>query len=299
MALLSPFVGRGIVWQGLLPITLLMALCFVGLPCIILKIVAGGIAVFLYMGLLGTYFGGSVRNGLDGRSVAAELPGLSNIDREMLYRGAALTGLSVLLFLIPGYLGWVAIADEAPQGEERPWDPGEKFTGTQNEPLVIGVGGQPVEARDAEGRRVVVDPHKGVVRTIPEGGDSNQGQGRAFWHILFLLSLLVPLFYWPMALTVVALTGSVLNLFNPVFVLKGIRSGGVKYATVAGVGAVLFVLSSVLVTVLSTTEDSGAAVVICALVLPLWINAYVSGVQAQLIGRMLHDQPEEFVEIVR
>ncbi len=299
VALTSPFVGRGLFWQLILPFVLLLAGCFLSLPCIITRLLVGGTFLFIYMGLLGQYFSGSIQQGLHGCREAAELPSLAEGWAQVRTRGAILSLLAVILFAVPGYLGWVAFVGPEKEGV-RPWKVSEPFQGEQGEPLVIAVGGLPVVGKDAQGNRVRIDPRASTVELLDVAADADD-QGAGLAALVFFLGLLVPLFCWPMALTIAALSGRLRDLFNPLFVFKGILKGGAMYAAVALVGALLFGGSLALMSALQlgavlSGGGGGIGLILLAAIVPLWINAYVSGVQGHLIGRMIHDRADDFTE---
>jgi hypothetical protein len=304
-ALMAPLRG-GIGWMFALFFPLLLAGCFMAAPGLIFRLILGFGALFAHMGLMGAYFSGSVQQGAERepRAPSWPSPDWDTIKGDIIPRGAVLTLLSVILFAIPGFtatkLVMTTIEETTGINQMRTWRADEVFTDENNAPVVMTAADPPRALVDAKGNKVIVNPAENEVRVlVPAEGIKREPPKVGGKLLLFFLSLTLPLFYWPMALTVAALSGSLLNMFNPLFVLRAILKGGAKYATVAGTGALLMAGGWAAMIAVSSSVDSlvgGIFIAIIMFFFPSFLYTYVHGVQGHLIGRMVADQPDDFTE---
>lgn len=302
VALLSPFKGMGILWMPLLAVVQAFSGCLITLPCLLTKIIAGVASLFLYMGLLGTYFGASVRRGLDRDGSAPDLPDLDmgTLKGDILFRGAVLTLLAALMFALPIWAGWSVVADMLPENvaQMRSWDPEEPFYDKDGAQVELQFGDKARDLYDAQGKHVLVNPSGNQVEVLPEPEDLTPRPPDKGKMALFFFFLLVPMFYWPMALTV-ATMGSLTDMFNPAVVVRGIFKGGLKYLVVVGVPALVLVSMALFSLVTSAGGAAGGiASAACSLLTPIVFYVYINGVQGHMIGRMLGDNPDDFADLV-
>jgi hypothetical protein len=102
---------------------------------------------------------------------------------------------------------------------------------------------------------------------------------------------LIPYAYWPMALTVSGLRDSLVSLFNPIDIGKGLLAGGLPYVVVVLFGFFSYAGLSLLPSVASAASPGaviGAVGVMAAGV------GYIAGVQGYLMGRLVNSRPEKF-----
>ena len=102
---------------------------------------------------------------------------------------------------------------------------------------------------------------------------------------------LVPYIYWPMALTVSGITGSLGSLFNPVDIIKGIVAGGLPYVVVVLFGYGAYAGLSLLPAVAAPAGGAALLVAFAAIVVGV---GYIAGVQAFLMGCLVSSRPERF-----
>jgi hypothetical protein len=306
VSLVAPVRGLGILWMPLIALVQVFAGCFLILPCFITQIIAGLTSTFLYMGLLGTYFGASVRKGLERDATAPELPELSVdvLKHEVIFRGAVLALLALVLFAIPTAVGYDAVRSVQPPDAPptRTFDPQEPFFDDKGAQVEVKFGESARVLTDRQGNQVMVNPSGNEVELLTPGAQREPVKVSKVKLTLFFVLLFVPLFYWPMALTVAALGGGVADIFNPVTVGKGIVRGGGRYVAVAGLGALIFaagMTGMVLTTVADAAAGTGGlTAALCGMLTPLFLYAYIHGVQGQLVGRLIADQPDDFSDLL-
>ncbi len=106
---------------------------------------------------------------------------------------------------------------------------------------------------------------------------------------------LAPYIYWPMALTVSGISGSLASLFNPVDIGKGIVAGGVPYLVLVGFGVIAFAGLGFLPTVAATISPQA---MLASVILVAAGVGYIAGVQGYLMGCIVGSRPEKFESIV-
>ncbi len=308
VAFVAPLKGKGALWIPLLGFLQVFAGCASSLPCMMIP---GLAMICLYLGMMGTYFTSSVRAGMERQSTAPDLidADMQTIKWEVLAKGAALGVLSVLLFAIPGLI-WSTQVDPFTSGPElekvRSFDQEEVFYTQDGKKAEINLGGKARVLYDEDDNEYLVNPLVNRVELLKAAPKTQETSFEALLPGLAMvfLSLMLAMLYWPMALTIHSLTNSLLSLFNPIPVFKGILSGGVKYLVVAGAPAVISVAFALFIGLSAGVggmagNDIGAAAAtgLCSMLLGTCLYGYITGVQGHMIGRLLADQPEDFEDL--
>lgn len=109
------------------------------------------------------------------------------------------------------------------------------------------------------------------------------------------LAGLLPYVYWPMALTVSGITGSVVSLFNPIDIGKGVIAGGIPYVVVVVVGFLAFAVMAALPL---AALSYGPIAVVIAVLFPAFGICYVAGIQGYLMGCLVGSRREKFEGLV-
>jgi hypothetical protein len=107
------------------------------------------------------------------------------------------------------------------------------------------------------------------------------------WLMLFVQGL-----YWPMALTLSCLTGSIGSLFSVGRIARGIFAGGWDYLIVVLLATTGFAAILVIPNLIAAWGSRLGAITLLILPFP-WI-AYVGCAVSFLMGRLLAARPDEF-----
>lgn len=307
-AFMVPFWGRGALWLVVLGavLTLIGVMSVAPILCVKPFVMIGLGSV--YLGLLGAFFGQAAQIGLDGEfdgpdpSILRELT--SNASR-FAYPGLALSILAAILFAIPAWITVKAVPEPTPEVSVRAIAENETFYDAEGEPLDLGAVADttaPIQARAQDGSEVIVnlnDQTVSAASATPTDGSTDTPSLPLTSKLTIFLAFLLPYLYWPMGLTVSALTGSLANLFNPIYVAKGIFRGGLPYLFVVFIGVTLPTLIGALSCGLIGGGSAiggigGSIATALAFVLVLVSSSYVTGVQGFLMGRLVASRPDAF-----
>ena len=113
--------------------------------------------------------------------------------------------------------------------------------------------------------------------------------------VVAYIAVLIPYVYWPMALTVSAITGRLTSLFNPIEIGKGIIAGGLPYVAVVSFGFLAYAGLTALLPLGLSAGPVGALISGVALAFSF---GYITGVQGYLMGCIVGSRPEKFEGLV-
>ncbi|MEM9069929.1 MAG: hypothetical protein AAGE52_15560 [Myxococcota bacterium] len=119
---------------------------------------------------------------------------------------------------------------------------------------------------------------------------------QGFPPVMVYLVGLLPYAYWPVALTVAGITGSLLNMFNPFYILKGIWAGGVPYLVVAVTG---FLVQAFLTSLPVLLLPMGLGAALLGALAVIGGIGYTAGVQGYLMGCIVGSRYERFEGLLR
>jgi hypothetical protein len=301
-AALAPVRGAGAAWLGILAVGCFVCSLLVALPIGALMAGVGILLTPVLIGGLARYFTLSVENGLQDDATAPPLSADPRPSRpHFLAATLAMAGLALVLFAAPA---WAALqlvtATQAATEASAPlsdWDPDQVWYDEGGKVLVLTETGAARVAYTKQGAKVLVDPRRKVIHHIDEPRSQQRNPDLPKGPLLvFLAALLLPLLYWPMALSVSAVGGSQGNVFNPVFVGAAMVKGGIGYAFVALGGALVTIAAlGACAAMLSNALVGGTLVfLIAALVIFSAIVPVVHGIQGQWMGRLLADRRDTF-----
>jgi eukaryotic-like serine/threonine-protein kinase len=327
-ALLVPVRGRGVLWLPILGLLLAVASLSWSVYGILLKLAYVGLlanyfAKSVARGLEGEALAPDLKKP---SSIKAELilPGLMIVGLAVLLWGPPtyLTG-RILFGMIEEQQQAILDDLERSEGEDAArlpvemWNPDEVFRTLSGEFIELKEGDDPKIVKRHDRRYVKVYPGEGVIVLLPLTWDPGQPDptleaghdptalpteedqlsfgklvGRAqippASATLVLLLVLFAFYYWPMALTIAALSGNLFGVFNPFLVLSHAAKGGSEYAAIAIIGLGI----------------AGFAFVMAMQLTLLWMIAlvlgaigYLAGVQGYLMGRLVASRPDAFPEV--
>lgn len=297
-ALASPLRGAGVLWLGLFLGLAILAGVVLGYS---FYLAASVIPIFIVG--LARYFSAATNQGLDDDPTA---PPLNGEEIARIWDGSGLptwtmTVLFAVVFALPAYAVWnlvsTAEADTEASAPLTEWDPDQEWWDEDGKPLDIEPGAGATVAYDEFGAKVLVDPRRQVIHHIDAPRSQKEDPDVPMNALAFLmLALLLPLAYWPMALTIGTISGSAGVAFNPIKVLSAIVKGGIPYVFVALLGMlialpVLGVTASLFSS--AVVSDSKFLYLVALVVFGLGIP-YVHGVQGQLLGRLVGEREDVF-----
>ena len=289
-AFAAPFIGIGVLWLPAL-IGLLIGLQFA-------RTSAASIAgVLIVLALLTNYFARSIAAGIEGEMQAPELPAVSRLRDDYLLPGLAVFTLSVLIFAIPAYVLYRAqltgtddaAVDKTPIGELRVdvWNPEEVFKTEDGRSVAPKLYDSAARLVRDNGDVVEVDPGRGTVTVLGKTRTASGWLGA----LIFFAAMLLPLLYWPMALTVAVVARNPFRLLNPVLVVGSAVRCGVPYLFVGFIGVLLLVVAYQLAALIFLRSGIVAGSAFGALtgvaLIVLAFGTYAAGVQGHLMGRLL------------
>ncbi len=304
-AFVAPFAGPGVVWVPIMVATLVIG---GWIPLFVFRM---GFR-FAYLGLLANFFARSVAVGLEGETRAPDPPSTANVKADFVWPGAAVAVLCLVLFSFPTYwsvkaVGEVAVgAAAALTGSAEvvrfdPFDPEELFKDDAGDLIRIGWDDPPRVVTRANGSRVRVDPEEGLVAVLraPDAAEAAPAADRAGLSrstvLGLVLAFLLPLFYWPAALTVAGLGGDAWRMFNPILVLQGAVGGGLAYLVVVAIGAGLALLGATLASLAIAASFDEPWLLLDGLgAFVFGFLGYAAGVQGHLMGRLIAERPAAF-----
>jgi hypothetical protein len=318
-ALMMPFVGKGAMWIPMLAGVLVLAILGSHVPIISRY---ARILFFAYIGMLANYFARSADAGREGEVQAPELPKFDNFKTQFVFPGLAFLGLTAVLFAAPWYLASkisgdrkesVDRAENAAAESERArfanmrvedWNRNEVFLNEQGKLVQPKSDDPPQHLKRSDGSWVKVDPGEGVIIYDPPadanappraqpgseavGSEPQMPNVPASLIFTLLMSLLLPFYYIPMALTLASFGENVWDIFNPIKVLGAAFRGGGGYVMVVMTGLALIVVPVVVGGKLMMGGSiMGTAVILAGV-------GYMAAVQGYLMGCLVSTRPDAF-----
>jgi hypothetical protein len=322
-----PFLGKGALWIPLLLVVLIGGAIFPGrwgwiLDLAFLGMLANYFAKALAVGLDGEYRSPDPPR-INNFNAEFVLPGLAFL--------GLLVALSALPMYQAFRIGesmqrtWEASAeagakrfDERPDVKTEALNPDEVFLDANGQIVHPKGDDRPMILKRSDGRWVRVEPAWGVVVYVPGNDPANAAQlgapgaggagaaseasaspplsasaipvGQA---LLFLVLLMLPFFYVPMALAIASAGESVIQIFNPAHVMGAAARGGLAYVAVVMVGWVAMLVPTVFAgkMMLAGGLLAGRAIFLGGL-------GYTFAVQGYLMGCLARGRPEMLPELV-
>jgi hypothetical protein len=259
-----PFLGKGALWIPLLVAVLIVS----SLPLFPFR----RVVLLAFIGSLASYFANALAVGLDGEVRPMELPRLESFRASFVLPGLALLGLTAVLFALPVYLGVKLVA----RGVETAVETVQKTESAARR--ADGEAGRAAKSAPPEDAQPTIASY---ARSAPKG-----------LLALFILTVLLPFLYLPMALAVAASGDNLFRIVNPIEVFGAAIRGGGKYFGIVliGVGAII---AFFLISLVASSAGSNFA----ALIVLFSGLGYTVAVQGYLLGWLIREDRDILPEL--